>query len=183
MGRTKLRFTVEDYRALPELGPRRELIAGELVSVPSPSRRHQDLVWELGGRLRAFVRGADLGYVGGSPLDVFLGEHDVVQPDLLVVTKARLDRLADDGVHGAPDLVVEVLSPSTRQLDVGSKKRLYARHGVREYWIVDAHERTITVHDLEAGADAARAFVAGQEATSSVLPGFTVDVSDLLASA
>lgn len=183
MGRTDLRFTVDEYRALPDSGPRHELIAGELIAMPSPSRRHQDLVWELGGRLRAFVRSEDLGYVGGSPLDVFLSEHDVVQPDLLVVTKARLDRLADDGVHGAPDLVVEVLSPGTRQLDLGSKRRLYARHGVREYWVVDPDDEAIVIHDLQSVGEATRTFGAGAEAASLVLPGFVVDVTDLFARA
>lgn len=183
MGRTDVRLTIDDYRAQPGTGPRHELIDGALVPMPAPSRRHQDLVWELGGRLRAHVRGAGLGYVGGSPLDVYLGEHDVLQPDLLFVSQARLHLIADDGVHGAPDLVIEVLSPTTRGLDVGPKKSLYARHGVREYWTVDPQDETISRHDLEAAPRAPRTFGAGARVESLVVPGFSVDVTDLFASA
>lgn len=178
--RADVKFTADDYRSLPETGPRHQLIEGELVRMtPAPSRRHQDLVWELGGRLRAFVRAGGLGYVGGSPLDVYLSQHDVLQPDLLFVSTARLDRVAHDGVHGAPDLVVEVLSPGTRHLDLGAKKRLYARHGVREYWVVDPQDETVTRYDLERAPDEPRSFAAGARCASSALPGFELVVEEL----
>lgn len=184
MVRTDVKFDVDDYRSLPESGPRHQLIEGELVrTTPAPSRRHQDLVWELGGRLRAFVRPRGLGYVGGSPLDVYLSAHDVLQPDLLYVSRARLDVVSHDGVHGAPDFVIEVLSPGTRQLDLGVKKRLYARHGVREYWVLDPQDETITQYDLDAGPDAARTLGAGATLASIVLPEFSVDVAELFTTA
>lgn len=184
MVRTDVKFTVDDYRSLPEAGPRHQLIDGELVRMtPAPSRRHQDVVWELGGRLRAFVRASGLGYVGGSPLDVYLSEHDVLQPDLLFVSNDRLDRVSHDGIHGAPDLVVEVLSPTTRHLDLGAKKRLYTRHGVREYWVVDLQEETMTRYDLEGAADRQRSFAAGATFQSVVLPQLSLDVGELFRTA
>ncbi|MCO5170797.1 MAG: Uma2 family endonuclease [Planctomycetes bacterium] len=184
MVRADVEFTVDDYRSLPETGPRHQLIEGELVrTTPAPSRRHQDLVWELGGRLRGFVRGGALGYVGGSPLDVYLSQHDVLQPDLLFVSSARLERVAHDGVHGAPDLVIEVLSPGTRHLDLGAKKRLYARHGVREYWVVDPQDETLTCYDLERAPDEPRTHAGAARFTSALLPGFELVVEELFRAA
>ncbi|MCW8139554.1 MAG: Uma2 family endonuclease [Planctomycetota bacterium] len=178
MTRAGVKHTVDDYRALPEGGPRYQLIEGELVPMtPAPSFRHQALVSELVSRLRPFVRSRGLGDVVASPIDVYLGEHDVFQPDVLFVSTARADRIAQDGVRGAPDLVVEVLSPSTRHLDLGHKKRAWARHGVIEYWVVDPEDETLTVYELQGGRPEGRTRSQGV-IESSLLPGFSLDVRE-----
>lgn len=181
MTRADLKYTADDYRGLMPGGPQYQLVDGELVRMtPAPSYRHQALVWELGSRLRTFVRANHLGDALGAPVDVYLSEFDVFQPDLLFVSRQRLDRIADDGVHGAPDLVVEVLSPSTRHLDLGVKRTTYARHGVIEYWVVDPQARTITVYDLQA-MPAHTMLEAGATLTSPLLPGFALAVGELFA--
>ncbi|MCO5171025.1 MAG: Uma2 family endonuclease [Planctomycetes bacterium] len=179
MTRADLKVTADDYRALPEGGPRHQLVDGELIRLtPAPSYRHQALVWELGSRLRGHVRDDALGDVVGAPVDVYLSELDVFQPDVLFVAREHLDRIADDGVHGAPDLVVEVLSPSTRQLDLGAKRKTYARHGVAEYWVVDPEAQAVTVHDLRAGSPP-RTLTGDAPLTSALLPGFALQVGEL----
>lgn len=182
MARADLKYTADDYRGLLPGGPQYQLVDGELIRMtPAPSYRHQALVFELASRLRPFVRANGLGDVVGAPVDVYLSELDVFQPDLLFVSTARLDRIADDGVHGAPDLVVEVLSPSTRHLDLGVKRTTYARHGVIEYWVVDPAAQTITVYDLQA-VPAHRTLDAGVMLTSPLLPAFVLTVGELFAS-
>ena len=114
---------------------------------------------------------------------MYLSAHDVLQPDLLFVSKGRLERVSHDGVHGAPDLVVEVLSPTTRHLELGAKKRLYAKHGVREYWVVDPQDETVTSYDLERAPDEPRTYGAGARFTSSLLVGFAFDVTELFRAA
>src|SRR4051794_31302991 len=111
MARADVKYTADDYRTLPGTGPRHQLVDGELIRMtPAPSYRHQALQAELLMRLRAFVRAQGLGDVVGAPIDVYLSEHDVLQPDVLFVSTARKTIIATDGVHGAPELVVEVLS-------------------------------------------------------------------------
>lgn len=130
----------QDYEALPD-EPRCELIYGSLFVSPSPSPLHQTLVALLYEALRASSRETG-GRVLLSPLDVYLQEHSVVQPDLLYVSRQRRG-IVGRRVEGAPDLLVEVLSPGTARRDRGEKLRLYAESGVREYWIVDPKGRQI----------------------------------------
>lgn len=181
MERTDVKLTVADYRALPEGGPQHQLVDGDLIRMtPAPSFRHQELVGELFARLRTFAQQRGLGTVAVAPVDVYLSDVDVFQPDVLYVSRERRDRIAHDGVHGAPDLVVEVLSPSTRHLDLGTKRVTYSRHGVLELWVVDPQEETLTVHDLPK-LPAYRTLARGQTLASPVLPGFALDVEALFA--
>lgn len=183
MSHTGVEPTIADYRALPDDGPRFQLIEGELLPMtPAPSFRHQALVTELAARSRPFVRERGLGDVVVSPIDVYLGEHDVFQPDLLFVSTRRRDRIAHDGVHGAPDLIVEVLWPSTRHVDLGAKKRAWAAHGVLEYWVVDPADETFTVYDLQGGRPEGRTRAEGL-VESPLLPGFSLDVRGLFLAA
>lgn len=177
--RADLKYTADDHRALPAAGPRFRLVDGELLRMtPAPPYRHQALVWELGTRLRVHARAGGLGIVVGAPIDVFLGDLDVFQPDLLFLSRDHLDRVAEDGVHGAPDLAVEVLSPSTRHLDLGAKRKTYARDGVVEHWVVDPEALAITVYDL--GAVLAHRTLTGDALLASpLLPGFELQVSSL----
>lgn len=132
-----VRLTYEDYCALPEDGRRYEILAGDLYMSPSPMTAHQVVVGNLFGILRAHVRAAKLGRVFVAPYDVVLGRHDVVEPDLIYVSKANESIITGSNIQGTPDLLIEVLSDSTRDRDLRDKRNLYARSGVAHYWLVD----------------------------------------------
>ena len=151
---TRLGLTYEDYLNIPG-DDRYELIDGELILVGSPNRNHQTVDASLGARLYFFVEENALGWIFHAPFDVLLTDHDgsvnVVQPDLIFVSKERENIITPANIQGAPDLLVEILSASTRRLDMTTKLELYARHGVREYWIADPAARTIAVMLLNDG--------------------------------
>lgn len=168
------KLTVEDYRATPE-GARYQLVGGELIMAPAPNVYHQTVTLNLGRMLAGFLDRKPLGRVFVAPVDVYLSEHDVVQPDVLFVAKANTGLIREDGVHGAPDLVIEVLSPATVQLDAKVKRRLYAKHGCKELWLVDPLLLQIQICDF--GRDAAKPsrLIAGHEKFSTpLLPGLTL---------
>lgn len=139
-------FTYEDYLLFPEDGRRHELIGGEHVVTPSPSQRHQRTSINLASALHAFVESSNLGSVFAAPFDVVLADSDVVQPDILFVSKAHAERVGERGVRGAPDLVVEITSESTRRTDEVVKRKLYEASGVAEYWVVDPEIETVKVY-------------------------------------
>ena len=178
-----LKFTYEDYRTTPE-DKRYELLDGDLLMTPAPNLKHQRVQRRLGSRLERFIEERALGELFFAPCDVVLSDHDVVQPDLLFVSRERAQLLSDgDAVRGAPDLVVEILSPATAGRDRGYKRALYARHGVAEYWLVDPADETIAVHRLQDGALAvAHTFGRGQTLRSPLLAGFELDLRDVFPS-
>jgi len=142
---TKIKFTYKDYKSLPESETNRyELIEGELIMVPSPNIYHQRISRKLEFLLEDFVRKNKLGEVFYAPLDVHLGEN-VIQPDILFIFREHSYAITREEIKGAPDLVIEILSPSTTERDKTCKRTLYARYGAREYWIVDPAEETIEV--------------------------------------
>jgi len=133
-------FRKRDYLELPD-EPRCELILGRIYVTPSPTFRHQAVALLLSQRLHEVARRTG-GVVAIAPLDVTLADHSVVQPDVIYVSASRLE-IVEDRIEGAPDLLVEVLSPGTSRRDRNEKLKLYAESGVREYWIVDSIERQI----------------------------------------
>ncbi|MBE3588892.1 MAG: Uma2 family endonuclease [Thermoanaerobacteraceae bacterium] len=143
-------LTYEDYCRLDD-GRRYELIGGELWLVPSPSVYHQRLSIRLSSLLYNHVEENNLGVVLEAPLDVYLTPEDVVQPDIIFVSRERLDIIGEANIQGAPDLVMEILSPSTAVRDRTKKKDLYARHGVKEMWVIHPVAQTIEVYVHEAG--------------------------------
>ncbi len=173
----KERYTHEDYLRLPEGAPY-QLIDGELVMAPSPTVYHQRLIFRLARKLHDFVEERDLGEVFVSPIDVYLSEADTPQPDVVFVARDRLGIVGEQEIEGAPDLVVEVLSPSTAYYDLRKKKRLYQRSGVKEYWIVDPIEESIEVYE-NAGErfDLIDRAEGETRAASRLLEGFAVDLS------
>ena len=181
MIRTDIRFTADDYKTLPETGPRYQLLDGDLIHMsPAPSIPHQEAVGFLFSRLLTCAVDGRLGRVIASPVDVHLSEHDVVQPDILFVSKERDDRIVHDGVHGAPDLIVEVLSPSTRDLDLGAKRILYARHGVIEYWVMDLDDQSLSIYRLDEDVTTPKLRLERDATlTSDVVPGFTLPLEEL----
>lgn len=169
-------WTYEDWLQLPNDGMRYEVLYGVLYMSPSPSVAHQDAVSELIMLMRQYAKSNNLGLVLTSPIGVRLPEQSVpVQPDIIFVSKDRLDVVAEDYIEGAPDLIVEVLSPSNWHYDRGVKQEAYRQAGVREYWIVDYRAKTIEVLTLKAGIYTLLSKAgAGEKARSEVLAGFEV---------
>lgn len=175
----RLKLTYADYVTTPE-DKRYELLDGELLMLPAPDELHQRTQAELGYNVMAFVKTRGLGRVYFSPTDVVLSDVDVVQPDLLFVSNDRLDILTAAGVQGAPDLVVEILSPGTAERDKGYKRALYAQHGVKEYWLVGTDAGAITVLLLEeTGYEVVGTFGEGDTLTSPTLDGFRLRVDEV----
>ena len=127
-----------------------------------------------------FVRPRRLGEVLAAPLDVVLSEHDVLQPDLIFISTGRSSIATEANIQGAPDLVMEILSPSTAGRDRILKRARYARYGVREYWIVDPESRTDEVLKAgESGLETVRVYPEGTVATSPILEGLRIEVSGM----
>jgi len=137
-------ITWQDVRQLPEDGKRHEAIGGELYVTPAPSLRHQEISKRIFAALLEILEKPGLGRLFYAPLGVeFPATGEGVQPDLLFVSDERRGILADDWIRGAPDLVIEILSPSTAERDRGIKRDLYERQGVAEYWIVDPDQDAV----------------------------------------
>jgi len=147
------RWTYDEFARLPNDGNRYEIIGGELIVTPAPTLLHQKIITRLGRRLDAFVEANGLGEVFNGPVDVLFGEGDYLEPDLVFVRRDRLHIIGPNGFEGAPDLVVEVLSPTTALRDRGIKRECYARFLVPEYWIVDPVAKRIEVYRLTEDAD------------------------------
>lgn len=175
------RLTVQDYLAIPEDDENRyELIDGELYMAPAPTWEHQESIGNLYSALRDFVRANGLGRVVASPIDVYLSDEDVFQPDIVFVSTDRLDIIHSSGVHGAPDLVIEMLSPSTEQRDLTIKRERYEMLDVKEYWLANPVAKTISVLRLRDGAfEHIGVFTEGMTVETPLLPGLRVDVSSV----
>ena len=177
---TARKYTYEDYINTPE-DTRYELIDGELIELAAAANRaHQKAVTKLGSGTNLFVSERDLGVVYVAPRDVVFADGSIVQPDVLFIAKERLHIDTDAEIWGAPDLVVEVLSPSTERRDKTVKRALYERHGVKEHWLVDTDEFTVTVFLLgEFGFEAAAVYGYDDTLISPTLPGFSMALSEV----
>ena len=144
-----LKLTYEDYLYFPEDGRRHELIDGEHYVTAAPNLKHQTAALNLASELRGFVRPRNLGKVWTAPVDVVLSDNDVVQPDVVFLSKDRMSLAAEGAnLQGAPDLAVEILSPATRRTDAVMKRHLYEKFGVREYWLVDPELEKVEIYRL-----------------------------------
>lgn len=176
-------FSYEDYAALDD-GKRYQVLDGELIEMASPSRRHQAVLLKLAYALETYVRANPVGTIMIAPFDVvFKAERPatVLQPDVLFVSNQREHIFTSANIQGVPDLVVEIISPSSARLDVVRKLAIYASYGVREYWIVPSDFDRLEVLALtEKGAFGKRQlFEPGEKLVSQLLPGFSVPVEEL----
>lgn len=175
-----LRF--EDWLRLPEDNRFYEILGGELVVSPPPATQHQRIVRDLTLELHHFVEEGGLGEVLFAPVGVKLSDRDVVEPDIVVVLAESPARIGTQVIEGPPDLVVEVLSPGTAQRDLGPKREIYQRTGVREYWVVDPREGRIEVlQAVEGRFHRSGLFSAGEALTSPLLPGFELPLARIFA--
>ena len=164
-------LTVEDYRQLPEAGPRYQLIEGDLYMAPAPNRFHQDISRNILVLIANYLERHPIGTVYGAPFDVYFDETNAHQPDIVYVAKGNRI-LTDAGAVGCPDFVVEILSPKTAYLDKKAKRRVFARSGVDELWIVDPDSKLINVYFLQKDPDNAIATCGEKDTlTSRHFPG------------
>ena len=178
MGVVDLRYVYEDLLTMPDDGNRYELLEGELVVSPPAKPRHQQVVKNL---IVALARweAAKLGRVYAAPLDVVFDRHTVFEPDVLFICAEHLDIVTESNVSGPPDLVVGVLSESTRRIDLGRKLRAYGRNGVDAYWVVDPTEGTVQVLRRDGQAFVATGLLRSDDAVTYL--GQPVAIADILA--
>jgi Uma2 family endonuclease len=142
-----VKLTYDDYLQLPDDGKRHELIDGEHFVTPTPNRKHQTIAGNLHGMIWGYLQQRRVGRVFMAPFDVIFSNFDVVEPDLLYLTNERMGEIeTSPWVKGAPNLVVEIGSPTTRKRDETAKRRLYERFGVSEYWVVDPELDSVKVY-------------------------------------
>lgn len=175
------KLTYEDYVLFPDDGQRHEIIDGEHYVSPAPLMRHQQLSMRLSIRLGSFIEANHLGELYAAPADVLLSKHDILQPDILFLSNERAAILTPKNIQGAPDLVVEILSPSTRHLDERLKLARYGLLGVREYWLVDPAGRVV-VFQAEGEVFRRTAELSAEAEdllTMPLLPGLEIPLADL----
>ena len=177
MKQAKDRFTYEDYLLLPE-EKRYEILDGGLCVVAAPNTRHQLVSMNREFALFQYVKSMSLGVLLHAPCDVILSKENIVQPDILFVSRERLDMMGEANIRGAPDLAIEILSPGSREKDLEVKRTIYARHGVQEYWIVDPDAATVEVLILSKRAySSAGVFGKSERLSSPLLPDLNLPVS------
>jgi Uma2 family endonuclease len=158
-----------------------ELIDGEIVMTPSPVPRHQIIVGRLYRRLDDAITETGRGLVIPPPMDVWFDEENIVQPDLIVLLNDRLDRVTNKLVEGAPSLVVEVVSPTSRVRDRSVKRIHYARIGVPEYWLVEPEVDAVVVHAEPDGTDYRTVSIETGVVHAATIPDLAVDLGALFA--
>lgn len=175
-------LTYDDLLGMPDDGQRYEIITGELIVNPAPRRAHQEVSANIDWILQTFLRETGMGRMYSHPIDIRLGPNDVVQPDLVVILTPRLDTYSPEGfVEARPDLIVEILSPSSRGTDRVKKMALYARSGVPEYWIADSEQTELTINVLDGVQYRAIEPDADGLLASRILPGLRVDPAEVFA--
>ena len=176
-------LTYDDYLNTPD-DEQWELLRGELIPAPKRTTLHQRTLGNLAFSLYPFIEKEGLGEVIISSFDVVLSRTNVLQPDLIFVSREQQSIITDANIQGAPALVVEVISPSTANKDRELKRRIYAEHGVGEYWLVDPDDRTVSVMSLqdkdfrEVGN-----YGVGEVLSSPTLEGLALDLTRIFPSA
>ncbi|EMN27570.1 putative restriction endonuclease [Leptospira kirschneri serovar Mozdok] len=170
--------TEKDFAKLPE-GTLAELLEGEIFMVPAPIPEHQRVSGKLYSSLLQYLEQNKLGEVFFSPIDVFLDEHNVVQPDLIFISQARSFIIQEKRIEGAPDWIAEILSEGNAYHDLKTKKRLYEKHGVLEYWIVDPIERSVEVYRNGESGFTLFSSVNSGKIVSALLDGFSVEIDSI----
>ncbi len=175
----KKTYTYADYARLPEGAPY-QLIGGQLIMTPPPIPYHQEVLRKLGFKILVFLEKKELGHLYYAPLDVYFSDSDVYQPDIIFIQKEREAIIGETKIEGAPDMVIEILSPSTAYYDLRNKFRTYEKHGVSEYWIVDPGQRRIEVYENKGEKFNIYMEAEGEGSISSkILEGFRIAVDEI----
>jgi len=176
-----VKLTYDDFVLFPDDGQRHELIDGEHYVTPSPNTKHQRIAGVLHGLIWGYLEAQPIGQVFSAPFDVVFSMFDVVEPDLLYLSRENAARaLTPDNVKGVPDLVIEIASKGTRKRDETMKRRLYERSGVSEYWLLDPRTDLVRIYRNEGGqfatpVELSRA--AGGVLTTPLLPGLELPLA------
>ncbi|MEY2429067.1 MAG: hypothetical protein QOJ40_1952 [Verrucomicrobiota bacterium] len=178
-----LPITRQDYEEMREGPPYYQVIEGNLIMSPSPNTDHQMIAGRIYYLILQFLEKKNIGEVFIAPLDVFLSEINVYQPDVIFVSRQRRSIIAAHGIEGPPDLAVEILSAGTARLDKGSKRKIYARTGVKELWLVDPEPRLIHVFQLARNAEVpAATYNETAVFKSPLLPGLRIKAATIFKS-
>ena len=174
------KFSYEDLQLIPFDRNRYEIVDGELFVTAAPIPLHQVIVGNTYGDLRQHVRKHRLGVVFMAPCDIVFASSTVLEPDIFFVSRSRLHIIGEKNLSGPPDLVVEVLSESTKRLDREIKPKQYAKYGVPEFWLIDPEGKTVELFRLSQGAyELAERLGFGDTLTSPLFPGLSISVSSL----
>jgi len=174
------KLTAVDYFEMPEGPPWYQLIEGMLVSEPSPSSAHQSIGVNLTLLLGAYLRSNRLGKIFFAPLDVYLSPEDVFQPDLIYVSAGRQEIIGRGGLRAAPDLAVEILSPSSSLRDRTQKLRIYAASGTTECWLIDPEAKNLQIYEFALDRKRPTRVISLEESfTSQLFPGLTVTAAEI----
>lgn len=172
------RYTVSDYQELPEGAPY-QLVNGKLIFMPSPFDIHQKISGNLFLEMGFFVKKNQLGEVRYAPLDVHFDKENLYQPDLLFISNAR-KHIIKKHIYGAPDLVVEILSEGTKNVDEDEKMKVYGQFNVLEYWIIDPNEQTIDIYVNKNKVMVLREQIEKKgKVVSKAIPGFYFELSNI----
>ena len=182
-GHSSTKLTYADYVLLPDDGLRHEIIEGEHYVTASPSTRHQRILLNLTYLIQGYLETRPVGEIFFAPFDVLLSQFNILVPDLVYISKERAYQLTAKNLQGAPNLVVEILSPSTRRRDQRLKRDVYKRTGVEEYWLVDPEDDVIVVVYRRVGGEFAepRRFGRGETLITPLLPGLELPLDRILA--
>ncbi|MBI2060415.1 MAG: Uma2 family endonuclease [Nitrospirae bacterium] len=176
----RIKLTYDHYLLFPEDGNRHEIIEGEHYMSPAPETQHQRIIVKLARLMGNHLERSGQGEILVAPTDVVLSDTNVVQPDLIYVSKENARIITKANIRGVPDLIVEVLSPGSAKRDQSLKKDLYARAGVKEYWIVDPAKRAVDVFRLgKSGYSPPKRFTRRDTLRAVLVPGFSVSVGEL----
>ncbi|MHB8482278.1 MAG: Uma2 family endonuclease [Nitrospiria bacterium] len=180
MNNTTIKLTYQDYLQISDDLNRHEIIDGEHYVTPSPMFRHQRVLSKLFFKLFQWVEDHELGVILPAPIDVVLSDIDIVVPDIIFISKPRLTIKTEKNIQGSPELVIEILSPSTASRDIGIKKRLYEKYGVAEYWVVDPDRKTVSVFTLvNEKFSNSHQFSVKDKLASDQIPGLQISLSSI----
>ena len=175
-----VKFTYDDYLLLPDDGKRYEILDGELLMSPSPKHLHQKVSLRLARILADFVENNSLGEILCAPFDVVLSPDHVVQPDILFVSNQNIEKIKETHFAGTPDFVIEILSKSTLQRDRIVKRKIYARFGLQEYWLVHPEKKYIQILRLQTGdLRNVAEFKEHETLASQVFPGLKIAMNEI----
>ena len=174
------KMTYSDYAGLDD-GIRYELIKGELRMSHAPTVFHQRTNYKLIKILGDYVDSLSLGWVFEAPTDVVLDRYNTVQPDVIFIAKESASKIQENAIFGAPELVAEIISPSSLIADRYTKKELYEKSGVREYWLVDIGNKTIEVFELTDGKFSLFSYISVHGSVNSKLfPDLSIAIEEIL---
>lgn len=173
------KYTYNDYLLIDD-EKRYEVMKGELIMVPAPFTIHQKILDNLGFFINKYVRDKKLGKILYAPTDVVFAEDVVVQPDILFVSNERRDIIKEAAIIGSPDLVIEIVSPSSASYDTIEKREVYEKYGVKEYWLVFPQEKAVEVLTIEKGIY--KEFCKAKKTgivKSNIIGGLTVEIKEI----